>query len=169
MAMELLRANRLTNNLRSLTHMNIYGSALRRKFIRELAEEFPHISVGTGYGMTETCGAICVVSAMELLDNPELSGLALPSANIKIAGHGGIEATHGEHGEIWVRGAMVMQGYCSVADDSSVSLQDGWLKTRDMGYIDSMGNLCVTGRIDAIRRRNNQGLANKRSEYVGAA
>ena len=169
MARELLRANQLTNNLRSLTHMNIYGVALHRKFIRELAEEFPHISVGTGYGMTETCGAISVVSAMELLDNPELGGPVLPSANIKIAGHGGFEAARGEHGEIWVRGAMVMQGYCSVADDSSVSLQDGWLKTRDMGYIDSMGNLCVTGRLDAIRRVKNQGSSNKRSEYVGAA
>jgi len=165
----LLRANQSTDNLRSLTHMNIYGVALRRKFIRELAKEFPHISVGTGYGMTETCGAISVVSAMERLANPELSGLALPSANIKIVNPGGLETARGEHGEIWVRGAMVMQGYCSAEDDSSVSLQDGWLKTRDRGYIDQMGNLCVTGRLDSIRRRKNQVSSNKRSEYVGAA
>jgi len=150
-AMYLLRANRSTDNLRSLTHLNIYGAALHRKFIRELADEFPHISVGTGYGMTETCGAISVVSAMDLLDNPEMSGLAMPSANVKITDHDGRESAQGKYGEICVRGAMVMQGYCSIHDDSSVVLQDGWLKTGDMGYIDHVGNLCVTGRLDTLR------------------
>jgi len=124
---------------------------LNRKFIRELADECPHISVGTGYGMTETCGAISVVSAMDLLDNPEMSGLALPSANVKITDHDGLEAALGKYGEICVRGAMVMQGYCSIQDDSNVVLQDGWLKTGDLGYIDHAGNLCVTGRLDTLR------------------
>ena len=150
-AMELLRANRSTDNLRSLTHLNIYGVALNRKFVRELADEFPHISVGTGYGMTETCGAVSVVSVKDLLDNPEVSGLALPSVDIKIIDNGGRESARWKYGEICVRGAMVMQGYCSIQDDSNVVLQDGWLKTGDMGYIDHVGNLCVTGRLDTLR------------------
>ena len=150
-AMELLRANRSTDNLRSLTHLNIYGVALSRKFIRELADNFPHIIVGTGYGMTETCGAISVVSATDLLDNHEMSGLALPSVDIKIIDHDGRESARWKYGEICVRGAMVMQGYCSFQGDSNVVLQDGWLKTGDLGYIDHVGNLCVTGRLDTLR------------------
>ena len=151
MANELLYANRSRDSLRSLSHMNIYGVPLRKKFIRALTNVFPHISLGTGYGMTETCGAISVVSGKELLDNPELSGLALPSVNIKIVDHDGCEATQGNHGEIWVRGAMVMQGYCFGREDSGAILEDGWLKTGDLGYIGPAGNLYVTGRLDAFR------------------
>ncbi|MDR0310741.1 MAG: long-chain fatty acid--CoA ligase, partial [Acidobacteriota bacterium] len=107
MAKSLLRADRSTDSLRSLTHMNIYGVALRRKFIRDLTDGFPRINLGTGYGMTETCGAVSVVSGIELLGNPELSGFALPSVDIKIVGRDGREAARGNYGEIWVRGAMV--------------------------------------------------------------
>jgi long-chain acyl-CoA synthetase len=151
MARDLLRANRSTENLRSLAHLNIYGVALQRKFIREVADGFPQISVGTGYGMTETCGAVSVVSGMELLGNPEMSGPALPSVNIKIVDRGGRETARGNRGEIWIRGAMVMQGYFSGGDDSNVLFEDGWLKTGDLGYIDHGGNLCVSGRLDALQ------------------
>ena len=151
MATDLLRANRLTDSLRSLACLNIHGVALNRKFIRELADKFPHISLVTGYGMTETCGAVSMASGMELLDNPEFSGRAFPSVNIKIVNHNGREAAHGNHGEIWIRGAMVMQGYCSGQDGFRVTLEDGWLKTGDLGCIDREGNLHVTGRLDAIK------------------
>jgi long-chain acyl-CoA synthetase len=166
MAEDLLRANRSTDNLKSLAHLNIYGVALRGKFIREIADGFPHISVGTGYGMTETCGAVSVVSGMELLDNPELSGPVLPSVNIKIVNHGGRETAQGNHGEIWVRGAMVMQGYCSAGDDSSVMLQDGWLKTGDLGYVDRAGNLYVTGRFDTLQCGKKQVSSSKLERLV---
>ena len=166
MARDLLRANRSTDNLRSLTHLNIYGVALRRKFIRELADKLPHISLGTGYGMTETCGAISVVSGMELLDNPELSGPVLPSVNIKIVDHDGREAARGDYGEIWVRGAMVMQGYCSGQDNSGLMLEDGWLKTGDLGYIDHAGNLYVTGRLDVLHCGKKQVSSGKLERLV---
>jgi len=85
MVRDLMHTPRSMNSLRSLTHLNIYGVALSRKFVRDLVDKFPHISLGTGYGMTETCGAISTASGMELLDNPEISGLVLPSVDIKIA------------------------------------------------------------------------------------
>jgi acyl-CoA synthetase (AMP-forming)/AMP-acid ligase II len=88
---------------------------------------------------------------MELLDNPELSGLVLPSVSVKIVDSCGREAAQGKHGEIWVRGAMVMQGCCIGEDNSNVLLEDGWLKTGDLGYMDLAGNLCVTGRLDMLR------------------
>ena len=156
MAGDLLRADQSVEKLRSLTQMNIYGVALRRKLIRELADKFPHINVGTGYGMTETCGAVSMVSGMELLGDPELSGPVLPSVNIKIVDHGGRETAQGNPGEIWVRGAMVMQGYCSVHDNSGAMLENGWLKTGDLGYVDLFGNLYVTGRLDALQHGKKQ-------------
>ena len=149
MATDLLHTNQSTDSLRSLTNLNIHGVALHRKFISELANEFSHISLGTGYGMTETCGAVSVASGMDLLDNSEFNGQVLPSVDIKIVDHDGHEAARGNRGEIWVRGAMVMQGYCSGQDGSNLMLEDGWLKTGDLGYVDHAGNLYVAGRLDS--------------------
>jgi long-chain acyl-CoA synthetase len=166
MARDLLRTRRPTDSLRSLTNLNIHGVALHRKFIRELTDEFPRISLVTGYGMTETCGAISAASGMDLLDNPEFSGQVLPSVNIKIVDHCGREAVQGNHGEIWVRGAMVMQGYCSGQDNSSVMLKDGWLKTGDQGYVDHAGNLYIGGRIEKFRCGKTQVLSNELERLV---
>ena len=150
MAAELLRFNRATDCLRSLTNLNIHGAAPQMRFIREIADEFPQINLTVSYGMTETCGAISVVSGKELLDEPQLAGRLLPSVMVKIVEQDGREAAIGSSGEIYARGAMVMRGYCCRGGDSVGILRDGWLKTGDMGYVDSAGNLYVTGRMDKV-------------------
>jgi len=152
MALDLLRANLSTGQLRSLTNLNIHGLAPRKKFIREIKESFPQINLTISYGMTETCGAVSVVSGMELLDKPQLAGRILPSTQVKIVEQNGREAAIGSQGEIFIRGAMVMRAYCSGKSDySSGILENGWLKTGDRGYVDSAGNLYITGRMDELQ------------------
>ena len=150
MVWDLLRANRSTDNLSSLVGLNIHGVALRRKFIHEVVDGFPHISLATGYGMTETSGAVSAATGMDLLSNPEFNGQPFPGVDIKITDHDGRETSRVDHGEIWVRGAMVMQGYCFGGDNSSVILENGWLKTGDQGYVDETGSLYVIGRHGTI-------------------
>ena len=166
MATGLLRSNRFTNSLRSLTCLNIHGVTLHRTFIRELADAFPYISLRSGYGMTETCGAISMVTGMDMLGNPEFSGRTLPSVNVQIVDHNGREAARGDHGEIWVRGAMVMRGYCSNHYDSRVVLEDGWLKTGDLGCLDQAGNLYVSGRLDVLKCGKKQVLSSALEKLV---
>ena len=39
-----------------------------------------------------------------------------------------------QHGEIWVRGPQVMQGYLNRPDATAATVTaDGWLKTGDIG------------------------------------
>ena len=150
MIRELLRSNHSEHNLESLTNLNIHGSALLPSFISEIASKFPYISLGAGYGMTETCGSVCNISGMELLNNPDASGQILPSVDIKVIDDAEQEVLQGQLGEICIRGAMVMRGYCGKSNNTAAVIKDGWLRTGDMGRLDSDGQLYVTDRLDDV-------------------
>jgi acyl-CoA synthetase (AMP-forming)/AMP-acid ligase II len=100
-----------------------------------------------GYGMTETNGTICQLVGPALLDRPAASGRILPTAEVKIVRDDGTEAACDEVGEVWVRGAMVMQGYCGNPQATADALRpDGWLRTGDMARIDGDGFLYIVDR-----------------------
>ena len=49
-------------------------------------------------------------------------------------------------GELWVRGSSVMQGYYKMPEETKETLQDGWLRTGDLGYVDEDRFVHLTGR-----------------------
>ncbi|MDH4584862.1 AMP-binding protein [Pseudomonas sp. BN415] len=83
------------------------------------------------YGMTECTGVI----ALPNLANPAIPGSAGHVARpieVKIDG-----------GEICVRGPTVFAGYLG---QDTPSLEEGWLRSGDLGHLDEQGNLFITGR-----------------------
>lgn len=91
------------------------------------------ITILQGYGMTE-CAP--VISTNLSRDTKEGSvGKLLPNCEAKTVNE-----------ELWVRGTSVMQAYYHMPKETEESLEDGWLKTGDLGYVDDDGFVFLTGR-----------------------
>lgn len=71
-----------------------------------------------------------------------LASAGVPYAVIEVRVDGG----EGDLGEVLVRGDTVMRGYWNNAQASSVALDDGWLRTGDIGEIDPEGFLTLVDR-----------------------
>ncbi len=86
-----------------------------------------------GYGMTETAPMITFTRPGKIV--PGIPGQLLPGIQVKFI-----------DGEIVVSGKNVMQGYYNKPEDTAQVLQDGWLHTGDLGFMDDKGYLHITGR-----------------------
>ena len=93
-----------------------------------------------GYGLTETAAGACINRP----DHYKLGTVGLPFDGTSIR-------INGDRGEIQIRGGAVMDGYHNLPDKTADAFtDDGWLRTGDVGTIDSDGFLTVTGRIKEI-------------------
>jgi long-chain acyl-CoA synthetase len=93
-----------------------------------------------GYGLTETSP---VVSVNRLANPDNVSvGPPVPGFEVKID-----NPDEQGNGEIVVRGPSVMKGYYKNPEATHEVLSpDGWLRTGDLGRLDSKGMLHITGR-----------------------
>ncbi len=95
-----------------------------------------------GYGMTE-CGPLISYKPWNHF-RPGTCGTSLPGYNeVRIA------SPDPEHivGEVQVRGDVVMQGYYKNEEATRAAFtEDGWLRTGDLGVIDSRGCISLKGR-----------------------
>jgi acyl-CoA synthetase (AMP-forming)/AMP-acid ligase II len=146
---ELTRADRSTYDISSVSAFQIHGAALHGNLIAELKLEFPDATISTGYGLTETSGSICVAAGADLLNRPESCGEVLPGVDIRLVDPCGSDVPPGARGEILLRGAMTMQGYCGLSADAPV-VANGWLRTGDVARLDSQGYLYVLARRDEM-------------------
>ena len=83
------------------------------------------VPVVTTYGMTETCGG-CVYD-----------GLPLDGVRVRIGE---------DDGRIWLGGPVLFSGYRG----GPPAPGDGWLRSGDLGRMDSWGRLVVRGRADDV-------------------
>jgi acyl-CoA synthetase (AMP-forming)/AMP-acid ligase II len=104
-------------------------------------------------GMTETGGPHTMV---EVPDTPLPTerrgsfGIPLPGVvQHRIVDENGIKAAPGQHGEIQVRGAILMNGIYK-QERHEVFGPDGWYSTGDRGWFDDAGHLHFTGRASAL-------------------
>lgn len=87
-----------------------------------------------GYGMTETCGPVCV----SLPEDNRIGTIGMPMC--------GITAGIAEDGELVVKGPLVCKGYHNNPEVTTQQITDGWLHTGDLSDISEDGFISITGR-----------------------
>ena len=87
-----------------------------------------------GYGMTETCGPVCV----SLPEDNRIGTIGMPMC--------GITAGIAEDGELVIKGPLVCKGYHNNPEVTTQQITDGWLHTGDLGDISEDGFISITGR-----------------------
>jgi long-chain acyl-CoA synthetase len=145
MLWDLLKADRAGRDLSSLRFLSIGGQGITRRLLDELAEAFPGVSFGIGYGQSET-GSVNGIGGRNLLQRPTSTGRPLPIIELRIVGDEGEDLEPGEVGEVWVGGVTIMQGYCNRPEETAQTLKGGWVATGDLGRLDEDGFLHIVDR-----------------------
>ena len=91
--------------------------------------------VVTTYGLTETCGGVAY------------DAVPFPETDVRFASGGAIE----------LRGPTLMSGYRRDGQATAEAFTtDGWLRTGDLGALDEVGRLTVSGRSDDLIRTGSE-------------
>lgn len=129
--------------LRYLTHA---GGPMRLELLSRIRAVFPDRRIFLMYGQTEASARLTFLPP-DLLDlKNESAGRAIPGVSLKIVKEGGETAGPDEVGEVWACGDNIMQGYWQDTELTADVLRDGWLRTGDLGRLDTDGYLTIVGR-----------------------
>ena len=132
-----------------------YGAApMPAPLLRAAMQAWPDTDFMQVYGLTEVAGVAThlLPEAHRDTARPERllsAGRALPGVEVRIVDPAPREdAATGEHGEIWLRTPPRMAGFLGRPEATAeVVLDDGWLRTGDVGRLDDGGFLFVQDRI----------------------
>ena len=123
--------------------------------LKPVAEKWWQVTghhITEAYGLTETSPA----ASINPIGTPWNGTIGLPISSTEFSirdddfnelpiwtGSGDIEKSTGE---ICIRGPQVMKGYWQLPGETAKVLQNGWLKTGDVGYMNAKGYVTITDR-----------------------
>jgi acyl-CoA synthetase (AMP-forming)/AMP-acid ligase II len=133
-------------DLSSLTRVGGGGSMFQPELRRQIHQRLPQVTMSTGYGMTETCGAGTHHDGVAALEHPDAVGAPVPGYGIAIQEPGGDLAGEGQTGEILLSGPSNFLGYWDDTKATDAALDDDrWYRTGEFGHLDG-GLLYLDGR-----------------------
>jgi acyl-CoA synthetase (AMP-forming)/AMP-acid ligase II len=133
------RAKLATHDLSSLRYVAQAGGAVERALVRRARAALPQARLFATYGRTEATAHLTGMPPERLDQKPGSVGLPVPGVRLEIRRHGGEHASPGEVGEVWATGDNVMIGFLNDPATTRDAIRDGWLRTGDVGHIDSDG------------------------------
>jgi acyl-[acyl-carrier-protein]-phospholipid O-acyltransferase/long-chain-fatty-acid--[acyl-carrier-protein] ligase len=143
--------------------LTITGAEKLPRSLAEAFEERLQKPVFEGYGQTETSPVVSVNlpdpepsnsgESVQPANRPGSVGKLVPglAAQIRDPETGHKLSLH-DSGMLWLRGVNIFEGYLNDPQRSAEVLQDGWLKTGDLGRFDEDGFLFIEGRLSRFSK-----------------
>lgn len=140
------------------------GASLPAEVIRAFQERLG-VQIREGYGLSETSGW---ATSTPHDQQPKVGavGRAVPGMALEIRDPEGRPVPTGEVGEVWVTGPIVMKGYWNRPEATAEAIQDGWLRTGDLGTLDADGDLRIVDRLKELIIRGGYNVYPREVEEV---
>ncbi|MBB5078235.1 class I adenylate-forming enzyme family protein [Nonomuraea endophytica] len=131
--------------LRGLRALVLGGAPAAPSLLERAADRLGPV-IWQGYGQAEA-GVIAMLTPDDVAaGRTGAVGRPLPAVQVSLRDGDGRPVPHGADGEVWVRSPHMMAGYWRAPELTGEVLRDGWLRTRDLGFLDRDGLLHLTGR-----------------------
>ncbi len=137
-------------DLSSLRTGIMAGSPCPTEVMKQVIERMGMSEVSICYGMTETSPVSLQTRSDDTIDQRVSTvGAVGPHLEVKIVDPvDGRTLPRGESGELCTRGYSVMLGYWEQPEKTAEAIDtEGWMHTGDIGVMDDLGYVSITGRI----------------------
>ena len=115
------------------------GAPMPQSTIAELSEKLPTMSLMNAYGSTEVTSPATIMPRGFGTTRSDSIGIAVPCGEIRIVDETGKDVAEGAHGELWIKGPMVVPGYWENPEKTASEFTDGYWKSGDVGSRDAEG------------------------------
>lgn len=133
-------------DLSSLRYLTQAGGAMAPAVAERLHEALPQARLFIMYGQTEATARLAWLPPEKLREKSGAVGLPIPGVELEVRRENGEPCDAMEVGEVYARGPNVMLGYWRNPEATAGVLKNDWLKTGDMGHMDTDGFLFLSGR-----------------------
>ena len=138
-----LEENEKTMDLSCLRFCNSAGEALPGSLFQRWRDRFG-IDIIDGLGSSEV--GFIFISNRPGRVKENSSGLPLPGYTADVRDEFGKSVAPFELGELWIKSETIFNGYWNQPEKNAETLVDGWMKTGDMGHLDTDGYFFFSSR-----------------------
>ena len=137
------------------------GSPCPTEVMKQVIERMGMTEVSICYGMTETSPVSLQTRSEDTIEQRVSTvGAVGPHLEVKIVDPvDGSTSAREESGELCTRGYSVMLGYWEQPDKTAEAIDDsGWMHTGDIGVMDELGYVSITGRLKDMIIRGGENI-----------
>jgi long-chain acyl-CoA synthetase len=134
------------------------GAPAPPALVGKVAGSFRNGAPRLGYGMTETNAYGPGHSGADYIAHPTSTGRVVSIMQLEVRDSNDVAVAPGERGEIWFNGPNLIRGYWNRPEATAETIVDGWLRSGDIGRIDSEGFVYIEDRAKDMILRGGENI-----------